>query len=97
MRTHIRLTTPDETSERAPLAKPGGLVVASPRSCAVCGAALTGPPQQRCCSARCRAAKSRRRRVPLPISEAKEIRAQLTVVLEAVWEAKTTLDEYLNR
>jgi hypothetical protein len=45
--------------ERAPLAKPGGAVVASSRSCEVCGTTLTGHPQQRCCPARFRATKSR--------------------------------------
>ena len=63
MDTHTDMATDPEQSERAPLAKPGGLVVASPRSCAVCGAVLTGRPQQRCCSAKCRAAWSRRRKV----------------------------------
>ena len=46
------------------------------------------------CSDRCRAAKSRRQRVPLPVAEAKMIRESLTTALEAVWEAKAMLEKY---
>jgi len=39
-------------------------------------------------------AKSRRRRVPLPVDEAREIRASLTAIMHAAWEAKATLEKY---
>ena len=94
MAIHMEIATTETRSERAPLAKPGDLVVASPRSCAVCGAVLTGRPQQKCCSARCRAAKSRRQRVPLPRDTERDIRAKLAAALEAVFEAKATLERY---
>jgi len=32
--------------------------------------------------------------VPLPVAEAQAIRADLTRALEAVWEAKATLEKY---
>ena len=32
--------------------------------------------------------------VPLPVAEAKNIRASLTLALDAVWEAKATLEKY---
>jgi hypothetical protein len=51
-------------------------------------------PQTSACSDRCRATKSRRKRVPLPVTEWREIRASLTAALEAVWEAKATLERY---
>ena len=46
------------------------------------------------CSEKCRARKSRLARIPLPVAEAKAIRASLTAALEAVWEAKATLEKY---
>jgi len=48
------------------------------------------------CSDRCRARKSRRARVPLPVSEANAIRESLMAALEAVWEAKATLERRQN-
>lgn len=60
MSTHTDLATVSEKSERAPLVKPAGGVVASPRPCPICGTPLTG--RQAACSAKCRAAKSRQRR-----------------------------------
>jgi predicted nucleic acid-binding Zn ribbon protein len=54
------IATPEEESERAPLAKPSGPVVVSSRPCPVCGAPLIG--RQTACSGKCRAARSRRRR-----------------------------------
>jgi len=39
-----------------------------------------------------RAAKSRRARVSLPVDEVKAIRECLAAALEAVWEAKPTLE-----
>ena len=46
------------------------------------------------CSDRCRAAKSRCRRILLPVAEAKAIRESLATALEVVWEAKNTLERY---
>ena len=60
MTTHTEIAPDQEKSERAPLVKPGRVVVASPRPCPVCGTPLTG--RQQACSAKCRAAKSRRNR-----------------------------------
>jgi len=70
-----------------------GNLVASSRPCPVCGAPLRGR-QRSACSDRCRAAKSRRGRLPLPVAEANTIRASLTTALEAVWEAKAVLERY---
>ena len=53
------IATPDENSERAPCS---ASVVASVRARVVYGMPLTGRLQQRCCSAKCRAAKSPRNR-----------------------------------
>ncbi len=49
------------------------------------------------CSDKCRAATSRRARVPFPVAEAKAIRASLTTALEAVWEAKAILQRRQNQ
>ncbi len=46
------------------------------------------------CSDRCRAAKSRQGRVPLPVAEVQEMRARLTAVQEALYEVKATLERY---
>jgi len=86
----------DSESERAAVAARGGAVVASSRPCPVCGEPMTGRKTS-ACSDRCRAAKSRRRRVPLSVDEAKAIRASLTTALEAVSDAKSTLERYGNR
>jgi len=93
MPAHIKSPPPQEQSERAALVKPGGLVVGSPRPCPVCGQAMAGRKTS-ACSVKCRAKKSRRARVPLPVAEAKNIRARLTLALEAVWEAKATMEKY---
>ena len=56
----MSMPTPEEKSERAPATPP---VVGSPGACLACGAALSGRRRdQRCCSGRCRAALSRRKR-----------------------------------
>jgi predicted nucleic acid-binding Zn ribbon protein len=68
-------------------------VLASSRPCPVCGEPMTGRKTS-ACSDKCRAAKSRRRRVPLPVAEARAIRASLTTALEAVCKAKATLEKY---
>ena len=70
-------------------------MVASPRPCPVCGAPLRGR-QRNACSDKCRAAKSRMGRVPLPVAEARELRAKLTMILEMAYEAKATLEKYGN-
>jgi len=49
----------EEKSERAPRS---ASVVGSARACVVCGMPLSGRPHQKCCSAKCRAEKSRRQR-----------------------------------
>jgi len=43
------------------------------------------------CADRCRAAWSRRLRVPLPMAEAREIKASLTMILETAWAIKAAL------
>ncbi len=93
MANHTEIADPEDKSERAPR---NASVVGSTRACEICGKALTGRPQQKCCSAKCRAAKSRRKRVHIPMADAKEIRASLTDALEAVWGARTMLDRHLG-
>jgi len=88
-----RVAPPQEEFERAPLVKPGGHVVGWPRPCPACGEPMQGR-RTSACSDRCRAAKSRCRRVPLLVAEAQAIRASLATALEAVWEAKATLERY---
>ncbi len=63
------------------------------RPCPACGAPMTGR-RTSACSDRCRAAKSRRTRIPLPIAEAREIKAGLTMLLDTVWHMKATLAKY---
>ena len=80
-------------SERAAMAPP---VVGSGepiRPCPVCGTPLRGR-QTSAFFDRCRVAKSRRKRVPLPVAEVQAIHAGLTRALEIVWEAKATLEKY---
>ena len=63
--------------------------------CQYCEAAFT--PKRTTgeyCSARCRCAAWQRRRVALPVAEARAIRARLAAALEAVWDAKNTLERY---
>ena len=64
--------------------------------CPVCGRLLTGR-QKSACSPKHRAAVSRRTRVHLPVDEAREIRAKLATIRDAVWEAKATLEKYASR
>ena len=89
----MRRAYSESEPERTALAAPGGAVVASSRPCPVCGQPMTGR-QTSACSDRCRATKSRRKRVPVPVGEYRDIRASLTAALEAVWEAKATLEKY---
>ena len=92
----MRRAFSDSESERAAPGDARAGVVGSPKRCPVCGAPMLGRKTS-ACSDRCRAAKSRGRRVPLPIAEAKAIRASLATALEAVSDAKTTLERYGNR
>jgi hypothetical protein len=86
----------DSQSERAAVAQPGRDVVASSRPCPVCVGAMPGR-RTSACSDRCRAAKSRRRRVALPVGTCRDIRASLTAILETAWEIKATLERYGSR
>ena len=108
MSTHTQVATPSEKSERAPCSAPPRVVVASPGCCPICGRPLRG--RQRCCSGRCRAALSRRRRIPVKaedlrglrvlvtetVERVSEIKADATAMLDRLWEAKTALERYLN-
>ena len=49
------------------------------------------------CSDKCRVLKRRRARVPLPVAEAGESRANLTTILETAWAIKARLESYGNR
>ena len=71
----------------------GGDVVASLRPSPMCGATTEGR-KTTACSNKCRALKRRRARVPLPVAEAREIRASLTTILETAWEIQATLERY---
>jgi hypothetical protein len=63
--------------------------------CAFCEREFTPKrPTGKYCSTRCRCAAWQRRRVAMPAAEARAIRARLTTALEAVWDAKTTLERY---
>jgi len=70
-------------------------VVGSPRGCPVCGTALRG--RQSCCSGRCRAALSRRRRVPLRLADAHTIRRRIETALGLLAEARAILAGYRER
>jgi predicted nucleic acid-binding Zn ribbon protein len=94
MRPLITIPPEHPPPERAAPSAPVG---ASTRRCVVCGRPLMGRPQQRCCSARCRAALSRWRTVRLPVGEVREIRAALVMVLESAYTAQAVLDRYLRR
>ena len=94
MKTHPTVAEAQAQSERAPCSAPHGAVVASARACPVCGTPLHG--RQESCSARCRAAKSRRGRVPLPVEDARDIRARLNAALDIIYQAKATLDRYVG-
>jgi len=99
-----------EETERA---APGPSVVCSREpsqdTCPVCGTPLRGR-QRSACSDRCRAALSRRRRIPVraqdlrdlrvlvreTVDRVSEIKADATVMLDRLWEAKTALEGYLG-
>jgi predicted nucleic acid-binding Zn ribbon protein len=65
----------------------GGIVIESPRKCEICGNPLRG--RQKCCSGKCRAIKSRRKRIPIKVEELRELRAALVAKV-------AKLDEYLG-
>ena len=94
MPTLTTLATLSEKSERAPRsASPRG-VVGSPRTCPICGTPLKG--RQEACSGKCRAAKSRQSRVPIPRKQLLEIRALVKNTLEELYRAKGALDRCLG-
>ena len=86
-------TSSDAESDRAASGALGRDVLASARPCPVCGHAMAGRKTS-VCSDKCRAAKRRRRRVPLPVAEAQAIRAKLTAALRTIDEAKATWEQY---
>ena len=94
MATGPEIATPSEKSVRAPLVKPGGAVVASSRPCPICGTPLKG--RQEACSAKCRAAKSRRRRAPMKREDLQAIRATLRRTIEEVWQAQQLVEAALR-
>lgn len=71
---------PTSGTERAESSVAQTDVVASPGQCPICREPLTG--RQRCCSGRCRAALSRRNRIPVKAEDLGEIVASLRRVLE---------------
>ena len=89
----MRTSFPESEPERAAVAHAGGHVVASPKRCPVCGEPMSGRKTS-ACSDKCRAAKSRRRRVSLPVEEARAMKASVTTILETVWEIQATLERY---
>jgi predicted nucleic acid-binding Zn ribbon protein len=80
----------DPSSETARALSPAPVV----RSCPACGAELTG--RQKCCSGKCRAALSRRRRIPVKAEDLRDLRAMVKMTLENLWEAKVKLDKLLG-
>ncbi len=85
-------------SERAAL---GPSVVGSagatpPGRCPICGVGLRGR-QTSACSDKCRAAKSRRKRVPIPAQDLRGLRDGVVALLDSLWEMKATLEKYLGR
>ncbi|MFI5341960.1 MAG: hypothetical protein ACHQ7N_19250 [Candidatus Methylomirabilales bacterium] len=52
--------------------------------------------QTSACSDRCRAALSRRRRIPVKAEEIRDLRALVKTTLESLWEAKAKLDRYVG-
>jgi len=105
MKTHTTVAEAQGKSERAP---GSASVVASGRACPVCGTPLRG--RQESCSARCRAAKSRRGRVPVKAEELRNLRAVVRDALDwlatveqgartaqgRLWEATAKLDRYVG-
>ena len=94
MESLTTLAPPRKESERAPSsAAPTGMV-GSPGTCPVCGKGLTG--RQTACSARCRAARSRRRRIPVKREELQAIRSTLRRTIEEAWQAQQLVEAALR-
>ncbi len=108
--THMPMPLPVPETERAPVGPPvvgfGDTIQAdayperppreiTPRICPICGAGLRGR-QTSACSDKCRAAKSRRKRVPIPAQDLRGIRDGLVALLDTLWEVKATLEKYLR-
>jgi len=86
-----KLTSPpDPSSETARALSPPPVV----RSCPVCGTPLRG--RQWCCSGKCRAALSRRNRIPVPAQDLRDLRVLVKATLESLWEAGVKLDRYVG-
>jgi predicted nucleic acid-binding Zn ribbon protein len=82
MPTHSEIATDPERSERAPCSTLSGGVVASSRRCPICGTPLTG--RQQCCSAKCRAAKSRRERSQAQAERDRRVQALLEAAVRVL-------------
>jgi len=65
------------------------------RTCPICGTPLQGR-QTSACSDRCRAAKSRRARIPVKAEELQAIQSLVKTTLESLWEVKANLDRYVS-
>ncbi len=110
MPAHTDIATPEEKTERAALAAPvvgfldtigetpypdslpGGMM---PRGCPICGKTLTGR-QRTACSGRCRAALSRRRRIPMEREQLIKIRSALKGMLEEFYALKVEVEKTLG-
>ncbi len=69
----------------------------SPRlPCPICGIPLKGR-QKSACSGRCRAAKSRRARIPVKAEDARLLREALITLLDIAWELKVTLEAVMGK
>ncbi len=68
----------------------------TPRTCPICGEGLKGR-QTSACSDKHRAAKSRRKRVPIPAQDLRGLRDGLVAMLDSLWEMKARLETYLAR
>lgn len=108
MTTHTQMPDDRRKSERAAVAlvvvgSPGAISgdpypgrpprEIPPLACPICGTALRGR-QTSACSDKCRAALSRRKRIPVKAEEFRNVRALLKTTLESLWEAKATLEKY---
>lgn len=96
MATHTEIASPSEKSERA---APSPCVIGSGEGsrppCPTCGTPLRGR-QRSACSDRCRAAKSRRRRIPFPLEQAREIRHLVRELAETSERAQRLLEDVLQ-
>jgi hypothetical protein len=95
METLTTIPVPDSTGVRAPCSASPRDVVASPGTCPICGTALTGQ-QRSACSAKCRAALSRRLHIPVNREELQAIRATLRRTVEEAWQAQQLVEAALR-